>query len=285
MASHQITSRFKISGVLTATTASVLSDPTGTFGIKRAGDGEPVVAAGTAMAMDSTGVYSYLYTAAGSGVVIDPVAGTAYVAFVKHSFGGADYYGEVEFTVASTTAADSYIPTITEAKTLGATLTALPGVTALMATGDAELGALLLAASLDIDTAMPYQGCKYDPSQEREFPRYVNPLGNQQRMIDYQQSAIGNWIPGVWDWDSDTSAAIVPATVKMACLLQAASIKTDPNFRGRLDAIRSGLAAQSIGSLSETYLAPASLPGGMTGLCDRAQKLMDRYRLRSGGLL
>ncbi|MCC6681504.1 MAG: hypothetical protein IT445_11440 [Phycisphaeraceae bacterium] len=183
---------------------------------------------------------------------------------------------------------DSYL-TVAEAREWGASLPGT-GVTTLMAKTDEQLGVLLFAASLDIDAAMPYQGVKYDASgdQVREFPRY-------QRVVTSQQPAPPEWavgqglaLPvagiGVWDWDSDTDTAVVPDQVKIACLYQAASL-CDESFQGRLDAIRSGLASQSVGSMSESYLKPTDLPGGLSGLCDRAQRLMDRYRLRSAPLL
>jgi len=176
---------------------------------------------------------------------------------------------------------DNYLTT-TDARTLGATLSALPGVSTLMAQSDAALAALLYAASIDIDQAMPYQGCKYAADQEREFPRYAHAMDRGQ--IRQPSESLGFPVH-VWDWDTAENAAAVPHSVKLACLIQAASILTDPGLRARLEAIRSGLASQSIGSLSESYVAPTAIPDGLTGLCDRAQRLMERYRLRSGGLL
>lgn len=167
-----------------------------------------------------------------------------------------------------------------EARALAAALPAAD-LAALLAKTDADLAVLLFAASLDIDAAMPYQGVKYDTTgaQVREFPRLQRSGGASDALAPTHLSP-----PGVWDWDATSGAAVVPKQVKFACLYQAASL-LHPGFRGRLEAIRSGLASQSVGSLSESYLTPGSIPGGLSGLCERSQRLMDRYRLRSAPLL
>lgn len=109
MAQHQLTSSFKVDDVLTSTTATVLADQTGTYGIKTAA-GVTVVSADTAMTEDSTGIYRYTYEDGGTGVVVNPVAGTSYVAYVKHTYAGQDYYSEIEFTIG---AASGTYPTLT----------------------------------------------------------------------------------------------------------------------------------------------------------------------------
>lgn len=166
---------------------------------------------------------------------------------------------------------------VPEARSLGATL---PGadLAALLAKSDDELAVLLLGASIDIDAAMPYQGAKYAAGQVRQFPRVSRVVDPDPRSGSTPTGA------DVWDWDDQTQTAVVPIAVKTACLYQAASL-LDETHRARLDAIRSGLAAQRVGSLSESYLKPADLPGGLNGLCDRAQRLMDPYRLRTAELL
>ncbi len=50
---------FLVGGVLTNATSVVLSDPTATYGVKRLDTDATVVAAGTAMTTDATGVYRY----------------------------------------------------------------------------------------------------------------------------------------------------------------------------------------------------------------------------------
>jgi len=179
---------------------------------------------------------------------------------------------------------DAYLTTA-EAATLGATLTAFPGVSDLLAEADAALEALLLAASIDLDHAMPYQGAKYDADQVRAFPRYAHRVGSAE-LVQPSERAVGvSGFPAVWDWDDDANAAVAPRTVKIACILQAADIRANPEHRQRLDAIRSGLASQSIGSHAESYVNPGDLPGGLTGLCDRAQRLMEPYRLKTSPMI
>ncbi len=175
---------------------------------------------------------------------------------------------------------ESYLES-TDARELAGSL---PELTALLAKTDDELDVLLYAASLDLDAAMPYQGVRYEADQAREFPRYQRVLGLGYGVLDTSTiNQTSSW-PGVWDWDIDTDAAIVPLQVKIACLYQAASL-LNPGFRSRLEAIRSGLAGQSVGSMSESYLPPGSVPGGLTGLCDKAQRYMDKYRLRTAPML
>lgn len=170
-----------------------------------------------------------------------------------------------------------------EARTLGASL---PGLTTLLTQSDDDLAILLYAASLDIDAAMPYQGVKYDTTdggQERQFPRYKRVV-DRSRLTTPSEASSSLPGAGVWDWDSDANTAVVPNQVKIACLYQAASLLNE-SFQSRLEAIRSGMASQSVGSMSESYLKPADLPGGLTGLCDKAQRYMDKYRLRTAEML
>lgn len=87
-ATRTIRRSFKVDGALTDVTAAVLSDPVGAYGIKRLDTGAVVVAAGTAMEHESTGVYSYSFTS---------VDGVAYSAYSKFTYGGADYYQDHDF--------------------------------------------------------------------------------------------------------------------------------------------------------------------------------------------
>lgn len=80
----------KIEGVLADVTSVVLSDPTGTYGIKRNDTGATVVAAGTAFTKTATGTYEYEFT--------EPEAGIRYGYYVKWVYGGATYYQEVIYT-------------------------------------------------------------------------------------------------------------------------------------------------------------------------------------------
>jgi hypothetical protein len=183
---------------------------------------------------------------------------------------------------------DAYL-TVEDARTLAQTL----GVT--LVADDAALAALLIVATLDIDTAMRYQGRKYDPDgtitgtvQTLEFPR-VDGVAGFCEGLGMRGQGIGST---VYDWDVTAAgggAAVVPAAVKTACVYQAAYLgeSTTAEAQARLERIRSGLASQKIATAEEVYLKPAEFAalGGLLPLCERARRLMERYRLRSGALL
>ena len=76
MPSINFTQTFKVGSTLTDVTTAKLSDPTGAFGIRRSDTLAVVVADNTSMTHDSTGVYSYTFTA------VDGVDYEAYVEFV-----------------------------------------------------------------------------------------------------------------------------------------------------------------------------------------------------------
>lgn len=158
------------------------------------------------------------------------------------------------------------------------------GLTKVVAASDAVLQAAMELAAIDIDSAMRYQGRKWDLAQEREFPRWKEGVGNQLCAAPY--GAFGQLIPdplystGVWDWDAGTDTAIVPAAVKMAECLQAESILAADRSE-RLQAIADGVASQGVGSLNESYRADAR----PQALCARAAAMMSKYRIRSGAIL
>lgn len=81
MATRTITFQHSVEGTLTDVTSAALSDPTGTFGVKRDDTDAVVVADGTAMTHQSTGVYTYAFT--------DP--GVAMTAYVEYVYLGATY--------------------------------------------------------------------------------------------------------------------------------------------------------------------------------------------------
>jgi len=143
----------------------------------------------------------------------------------------------------------------------------LPGLAAYLAANSGQQLAALRQASSDFDLAYPYQGAKYDPDQEMEFPR-----------IDGDH---------IRDWDSTANAAIVPAAVKRAVLHQADSI-LDGGRENRLEGQHDGLASQQVGSMSESYTAGTTPAGGGNAagaLCRRADMIAQRYRLRTGRML
>ena len=76
MATRLIVKNWKVDDVLTNVTTARLSDPTGTYGVKRNDTDAVVVADGTAMTSSATGVYEYSFTD------VQDVAYTAYVEFV-----------------------------------------------------------------------------------------------------------------------------------------------------------------------------------------------------------
>lgn len=63
MPDRTIAQTFKVGGTLTSATSAKLSDPTGTYGIKRTDTDATVVADDTALTESSTGVYEYTFSA------------------------------------------------------------------------------------------------------------------------------------------------------------------------------------------------------------------------------
>lgn len=88
MATRTIRKAIRVDGVLTDPTSVKLSDPTGTYGVKRSDTDVVVVPDGTDMDKESTGVYTSSFTS------VDEVAYTAYVEIV---YSGATYHFEVDF--------------------------------------------------------------------------------------------------------------------------------------------------------------------------------------------
>lgn len=174
--------------------------------------------------------------------------------------------------VATEEASDSYM-TLVEAAAIAATL---PTLTAYAAATDAKKAAAIYLASLDVDSVR-FQGRKVDWAQVREFPRYSGGLRATERRSD---GATQGEDAEIWDWDAEAEAAVVPDQVKIAVLLQANDI-LDGQRDSRIQGIADGLAAQSVGSLSESYRGDAA----PARLCERAMRLLERYRLRSGQLL
>jgi|GEM_PF-1044199 len=79
---------FKVDGVLTNVTSARLSDPTGTYGVKRNDTDAVVVADNTVMTLVSTGTYQYEFA---------DIPGVAYTAYVEFVYQGATYHFEVDF--------------------------------------------------------------------------------------------------------------------------------------------------------------------------------------------
>jgi hypothetical protein len=135
----------------------------------------------------------------------------------------------------------------------------------------------LLRASLDVDNAMPYQGRKYAPDQENQFPRVPYDAPPATPAFDRDPRA------SVWDWDSDANEVVVPEDVLVAVLMQADTILSGDR-EPRLASQHDGVVYDQTGSVAESYKQTEG-PGVTTGLCRAAWVLLRKYRLKSGQLL
>jgi len=88
----------KVDGALTDCTSVYLSDPTGTYGVKRTDNDATVVADQTAMTKSATGQYTYEIT--------DPASDLTYNYYVEWTYGGLTHYAE--FTKAGTVGTGTY---------------------------------------------------------------------------------------------------------------------------------------------------------------------------------
>jgi hypothetical protein len=166
------------------------------------------------------------------------------------------------------------------------------GLEAFLAKDDAGQAGLLLLASLEVDRRLRYQGCKWDPQQEHEFPRVPFGIEGQWPPANATWPAVINGqtmaIDDIWDWDTTANdgqgAAVVPEAVLIAVLYQSNWL-AQPAYYKRLEKIRSGLADQSIGTATETLNPLILAQGSGIGLCERAAQWLDKYRLRSGRIL
>jgi hypothetical protein len=86
MSTTQIAFSHTVNGTPTSATSVVLSDPTGAFGVKRNDTGGVVVADGTAMTQQSTGVYTYSFT--------DPAPNLTYTYWLEWVYQGVTYRQE-----------------------------------------------------------------------------------------------------------------------------------------------------------------------------------------------
>jgi|GEM_PF-2332145 len=90
MGSITIPIKWYVNDVLTNATSAKLSDPTGTYGVKRDDTDAVVVADGTAMTNVGAGLYRYTFT--------EPAEGLAYTAYVEIVYGGQTYHFERSVT-------------------------------------------------------------------------------------------------------------------------------------------------------------------------------------------
>jgi len=93
-----ITKTFKVDGTPTDCTSMLLSDPTGTYGVRRQDTQEVVVADGTAMTKIATGVYSHTFD--------DPAYNLIYEYWIEALYNGATYRVEGTVVGSTTPAAD-----------------------------------------------------------------------------------------------------------------------------------------------------------------------------------
>lgn len=77
---------------------------------------------------------------------------------------------------------------------------------------------------------------------------------------------------------------MVPQNVLQAMIYQAAWL-LNSSYASRLEDIRSGLIEQQIGTGHQQLAKASDMAGGTVGLCDRAARIMEFYRLRSGRML
>lgn len=87
MANRLISQAWRINDVLTNVTTAKLSDPTGTYGVKRNDTDAVVVADGTNMTNSATGVYEYSF---------EDVTNVSYTAYVEIVYLGVTYHMEVD---------------------------------------------------------------------------------------------------------------------------------------------------------------------------------------------
>ena len=101
MSTSLISKLFSIAGVPTNMTSVTLSDPTGTYGVKRDDTGAVVVADGTAMVAGAAGVYAYSFA--------DPAADLTYTYYLEIVYDGKTHWIVGSFSGGTST----YVPVTT----------------------------------------------------------------------------------------------------------------------------------------------------------------------------
>jgi hypothetical protein len=180
-----------------------------------------------------------------------------------------------------------YFDTTGDADAIAATLANVPNYAA---AEDAPKAVAVQQASDEINRGMRYQGRRYDPTQNNEFPRVAYD-SSKQMALGLGLGPIGPIGPTgpevfglgiqIWDWDYTNGGAIVPPWVLQAVIIQADFDLGPANVRA--ETIHQGVRGQSTGGLREDYDRHAD--GVRTNLCRRAFMLMQRYRLASGRLI
>jgi hypothetical protein len=259
----------------TLLSAVMLSDPTGTYGVKRNDTNAVVVAAGTAMIQDSPGVFHYTF--------VDPSPNLIYTCWVSRVYAGQTINRSVT-KAGGGDLLNSYLQ-VADAVILSATMLPLKYFSAASASLQ---GILLSAATRQIDTGMRFQGRKYDLTQALQFPRVAYEASGRLPLYGPNGGIVGpvinNALPGgdvVWDWDYVNNVVIVPDAVKRATVYQADAL-ANPTYKAVIDRMWSRLKGQRTGSLAEEYELGdiATVP-----LCRQAMVELELYRLRSGRML
>lgn len=278
MSSTSIDFSWSVNGVPADVTSVVLADPANAYGVRRTDTNAIVVAAGTALAHNGTGLYSYAFT--------DPAQGLTYSYYLKVVYVGATYFLPRTQSGPGAISRPCYLG-LADARALAATVPAAL-LTNFNSANDSDATFALLQGSNDVDQGMRYQGRRYDMSnaQKLEFPRTAYEANSRVR----EQSAgiiplppFGpGWTDTVWDWDTAHNVAVVPPNVLLAVLYQANWILGGVGEE-RLNEQHAGVVATSGGGISEQYDKTAE--GPRTGLCRRSYQLLWPYRLVSGRLL
>lgn len=142
MSTTFLTAQFKPGGVLTNATTAVLSDATGTYGIKRNDTDAVVVADGAALVNTSTGVYTYSFT--------DPGAGLTYTYALEFVYAGITSRATGQLTGGTSVSED--VDTDSGARNLYATVAAVKADQGIVVTThDARIEQLIEAASRECD--------------------------------------------------------------------------------------------------------------------------------------
>ena len=95
MSSRKIRIVWKVEDTATDATSAVLSDTTGTYGVKRNDTDAVVVADGTAMTKVGTGTYEYSFD--------EPASGLSYTAYAEIVYEGQTYWIERDLAATGST--------------------------------------------------------------------------------------------------------------------------------------------------------------------------------------
>jgi len=132
-----IRSRFEIDEVLKDITSISLSEPNGTYGVKRNDTDAIVVPDGTVMSKISTGIYEYTFS--------DPAYDLTYTCWIEWSYGGETFYEE--HTKSGPTSAESVTITSSDINTRARQITHRESTTELT---DIRLTTFILEAVREI---------------------------------------------------------------------------------------------------------------------------------------